>query len=68
MKRIEQLSVKSAELWTEADHSLFSKYCLNKWDKAYHMVAHDSSCGHDEILGVLLPDLYFKINNAKQYA
>jgi hypothetical protein len=43
-KRKEQSIYKPSDLWTEQDDLLFLKYCPNKRDRCYHMVAHDSSC------------------------
>ena len=51
-KRKEQSIYKPTDLWTEQDDALFLKYCPNKRDRCYHMVAHDSSCRPSEILGL----------------
>jgi integrase len=67
LKRREQSTIKPAELWTEADHSLFLKYCDNKRDKAYHTMARDSSCRPGEILGLRIRDLQFKTSGNNQY-
>jgi integrase/recombinase XerD len=47
-KRKEQSIYKPTDLWTEQDDALFLKYCPNKRDRCYHMVAHDSSCRPSE--------------------
>jgi integrase len=68
IKRREQSTINAAELWTDADHSLFLKYCDKKRDRAYHMIARDSSCRPSEILGLRIRDLHFKMGaNNKQY-
>jgi hypothetical protein len=51
-KRREQSIYKPTDLWTEQDDELFLKYCPNKHDRCYHMMAHDSSCRPSEILGL----------------
>ncbi len=50
-------TIKPSDLWTEEDDALFLKYCDSKRDKAYHMIARDSSCRPSEILGLRIKDL-----------
>jgi integrase len=59
-KRKEQSIYKPTDLWTEQDDALFLKYCPNKRDRCYHMLAHDSSCRPSEILGLKIKSIVFK--------
>ena len=70
LKRKEKSIYKPSDLWTEEDDLLFLKYSGNKRDKAYHMLAKDSSCRPSEILNLLIKDLNFKRSpdGIKQYA
>jgi integrase len=67
-KRKEQSIYKPTDLWTEQDDALFLKYCPNKRDRCYHMVAHDSSCRPSEILGLKMKSIVFKTTGQHQYA
>jgi integrase len=67
-KRKEQSIYKPTDLWTEQDDALFLKYCPNKRDRCYHMVAHDSSCRPSEILGLKIKSIVFKTTGEHQYA
>jgi integrase/recombinase XerD len=67
-KRKEQSIYKPTDLWTEQDDALFLKYCPNKRDRCYHMVAHDSSCRPSEILGLKINSMVFKTTGEHQYA
>jgi integrase len=67
-KRKEQSIYKPTDLWTEQDDALFLKYCPNKRDRCYHMVAHDSSCRPSEILGLKVKSIVFKTTGQHQYA
>jgi integrase/recombinase XerD len=67
-KRKEQSIYKPTDLWTEQDDALFLKYCPNKRDRCYHMVAHDSSCRPSEILGLKIKSIVFKTTDEHQYA
>jgi integrase len=67
-KRKEQSIYKPTDLWTEQDDALFLKYCPNKRDRCYHMVAHDSSCRASEILGLKIKSIVFKTTGEHQYA
>ena len=67
-KRKEQSIYKPTDLWTEQDDALFLKYCPNKRDRCYHMIAHDSSCRPSEILGLKTKSIVFKTTGQHQYA
>jgi integrase/recombinase XerD len=67
-RRKEQSIYKPTDLWTEQDDALFLKYCPNKRDRCYHMVAHDSSCRPSEILGLKIKSIVFKTTGEHQYA
>ncbi|MFL6398068.1 MAG: hypothetical protein ACJ72J_00610, partial [Nitrososphaeraceae archaeon] len=67
-KRKEQSIYKPTDLWTEQDDALFLKYCPNKRDRCYHMLAHDSSCRPSEILGLKIKSIVFKTTGQNQYA
>ena len=67
-KRKEQSTYKPTDLWTEEDDLLFLKYCPNKRDRCYHMVARDSSCRPSEILGLKIKSIVFKTTGEHQYA
>jgi hypothetical protein len=60
-KRKEQSIYKPTDLWTEQDDALFLKYCPNKRDRRYHMIAHDSSCSPSEILGLKIKSMDPKV-------
>jgi integrase/recombinase XerD len=67
-KRKEQSIYKPSSLWTTENDLLFLKYCPNKRDRCYHMIARDSSCRPGEILGLRIRDLVFKTTGYHQYA
>jgi integrase/recombinase XerD len=67
-RRKEQSIYKPTDMWSEDDDSLFLKYCPNKRDRCYHMIAHDSSCRPSEILGLKIRSVVFKTNGEYQYA
>ena len=67
-KRKEQSIYKPSDLWTEQDDALFLKYCHNKRDRCYHMIAYDSSCRPSEILGLKIKSMVFKTTSQHQYA
>jgi len=67
-KRKEQSIYKPTDLWTDQDDALFLKYCPNKRDRCYHMLAHDSSCRPSEILGLKIKSIVFKTTSEHQYA
>jgi len=67
-KRKEQSIYKPTDLWTEEDDLLFLKYCPNKRDRCYHMVARDSSSRPSEILGLKIKSIVFKTTGEHQYA
>jgi integrase/recombinase XerD len=70
LHRKEKSIYKASDLWTEEDDALFLKYCPDKRDRAYHMLARDSSCRPGEILNLKIGDLNFKQSSdrTKQYA
>jgi integrase/recombinase XerD len=68
LKRKELSIYKPSHLWTEQDDFLFLKYCPNKRDRCYHMIARDSSCRPSEILGLKIRDIVFKTTGEHQYA
>lgn len=55
-------------MWTQEDDLLFLKYCADKRDRCYHMLAGDLSCRPDEILGLKVKDVVFKMSANRQYA
>jgi integrase/recombinase XerD len=67
-RRKEQSIYKPADMWSEDDDALFLKYCPNKRDRCYHMVARDSSCRPSEILGLKIKSIVFKTTGEHQYA
>jgi hypothetical protein len=67
-KRKEQSIYRPTDLWIEQDDALFLKYCPNKRDRCYHMLAHDSLCHPSEILGLKIKSVIFKTTGEHQYA
>jgi len=74
MQGIKQLSrketsiYKPSDIWTSEDHTLFLKYCPEKWDRCYHAMANDTSCRLHELLVLRLKDIKFKVSsNGTQY-
>ncbi len=68
IKRKERSSYKPSDLWTDADHIIFLRYCRNKRDRCYHAVAVDTSCRPSELLKLKIRDIDFKISGDRQYA
>jgi integrase len=68
IKRREKSSYHSSELWTEDDHVIFLRYCVNKRDRCYHAMAIDTSCRPHEILRLRIKDVIFKTEGDRQYA
>jgi integrase len=68
LKRKEQSIYKPSDMWTQEDDLLFLKYCQNKRDKCYFMIARDSSCRPHELLKIRIKDLVFKMVGGRQYA
>jgi integrase len=64
----EQLIYKPSDLWTEQDDALFLKYCPNKRDRCYHILAHDSSFRPSDILGLKIKFIVFKTTGQHLYA
>jgi integrase/recombinase XerD len=50
LRRKEKSIYKPTDMWTEEDDLLFCRYCPSKRDKAYHMIARDTSARPHEIL------------------
>lgn len=67
-RRKETSIYSPSDLWTQEDDLLFLKYCTGKKDRCYHMLAGDLSCRPDEILGLRVKDVVFKMAGNKQYA
>ena len=68
LRRKEQSVYKPSDMWTQEDDLLFLKYCQNKRDRCYHMIARDSSCRPHEILKIRIKDIVFKMVGERQYA
>ena len=68
LRRKEQSVYKPSDMWTQEDDLLFLKYCQNKRDRCYHMIARDSSCRPHEILKIRIKDVVFKMVEDRQYA
>jgi integrase/recombinase XerD len=68
IKRKEKSIYKPSDLWTEADHIVFLRYCQNKRDRCYHAMAIDTSCRPNELLKLKLKDIDFKSTGDRQYA
>lgn len=68
LRRKEQSVYKPSDMWTQEDDLLFLKYCQNKRDRCYHMIARDSSCRPHEILKIRIKDVVFKMVGERQYA
>jgi hypothetical protein len=52
LKRKEKSIYKPTDMWTEENDLLFCRYCPSKRDKAYHMIAGDTSARPHEILNL----------------
>ncbi len=69
LKRKEISTIKPSDLWDEEDDQIFLKYCSNKRDRAFHILAKESSCRPSEILGLKVKDFSFqKTIDGKIYA
>lgn len=68
MKRSEKSVYRPSDLWTEDDHIVFLRYCVNKRDRCYHSMAVDTSCRPHEILRLKIKDVVFKMAGDRQYA
>jgi integrase len=69
LKRRERSTYKPSDMWTQDDDLLFLKYCPSVRDRAYHMIARDTSCRPSEILELRIKDLVFKMTGEnRQYA
>jgi integrase/recombinase XerD len=69
LKRRERSTYKPSDMWTQDDDLLFLKYCPSVRDRAYHMIARDTSCRPSEILELRIKNLVFKMTDEnRQYA
>jgi integrase len=68
IKRKEKSVYQPSDLWTEEDHIVFLRYCVNKRDRCYHAMAVDTSCRPHEILTLKIKDVTFKMAGDRQYA
>jgi integrase len=60
---------KNSDLWISEEHAIFLKYCPSKRDKAFHVIANDTSARPHELLNLKIKDIAFKITeDRKQYA
>lgn len=68
--RKEKSAYKPSDIWTDEDHALFLKYCLEKRDKCYHAMANDTSCRPSELLHLKINDIKIKTSSTTrmQYA
>lgn len=56
-------------MWTQDDDLLFCRYCPSKRDKAYHMIARDTSACSHEILRLKIKFIIWnKTPDGKVYA
>jgi len=63
LKRREISCYTPSDLWTQEDDVLFLKYVTNKRDRAYHVMARDTSGRPHEILNLKIKDVVFKNAN-----
>jgi len=68
LRRKEKSAYKPTDMWTQDDDLLFLKYCHSKRDRAYHVMARDTSCRPSELLSLRIKDLVFKMAGDRQYA
>jgi integrase len=68
IKRKEKSAYQPSDLWTEEDHIVFLRYCVNKRDRCYHAMAVDTSCRPNELLTLKIKDIVFKTSGDRQYA
>jgi len=66
IKRKEKSVYIPSDLWTEEDHDIFLRYCLNKRDRCYHAMAVDTSCRPHEILRLKIKEVVFKMAGDRQ--
>jgi len=68
IKRKEKSTYQPLDLWTDEDHIVFLRYCVNKRDRCYHAMAVDTSCRPNELLRLKIKDILFKMAGSRQYA
>lgn len=69
LPRKEKSIYKPSDMWTEEDDLLFCRYCSSKRDKAYHMIARDTSARPHEILHLKIKSIIWnKTPDGKVYA
>jgi integrase len=69
LQRKEKTLYKNSDLWISEEHAIFLKYCPSKRDKAFHVIANDTSARPHELLNLKIKDIAFKITeDRKQYA
>ncbi len=50
LPRKEKSPYKPSDIWTNEEHAIFLKYCPEKRDKRYHLMANDTSARPHELL------------------
>jgi hypothetical protein len=66
---MDKKDVKPTDMWTQEDDLLFCRYCPSKRDKAYHMIARDTSTRPHEILYLKVKSVIWnKTPDGKIYA
>jgi integrase len=69
LPRQETSPYKPSDLWTGEEHEMFLKYCPNKRDRCYHVMANDTSARPHELLKLRIKDIIFKRGDSGlQYA
>lgn len=69
LRRKEKSIYKPSDMWTQEDDLLFCRYCPSKRDKAYHMIARDTSARPHEILNLRVKSVIWnKTPDGKVYA
>jgi len=69
LRRKEKSIYKPSDMWTQEDDLLFCRYCPSKRDKAYHMIARDTSARPHEILRLKIKSVIWnRTSDGKIYA
>lgn len=69
LRRKEKSTYKPSDMWTQEDDLLFCRYCPSKRDKAYHMIARDTSARPHEILRLKIKSVVWnRTSDGKIYA
>ena len=69
LRRKEKSIYKPTDMWTQEDDLLFCRYCPSKRDKAYHMIARDTSARPHEIFHLKIKSVIWnKTPDGKIYA